>query len=349
MNAGFASERSIAVTVLIATHNRASRLRETLEALLAQQTPAGLGWEVLVVDNGSTDDTLEVFRTMSMRAQGRLRYLSEPRLGKSRALNAGIAVARGAVIALTDDDVSPAVDWVATAAVVLDKWGVDGAGGRIRPRWEAEPPSWLLESPRLLEYLAIMDCDRPAMMPIPAGSYPQVWGANMVYRRAALQALRGFDTRLGPVGGRRFCNEDVDIVRRMLQSGRAVAYDPRLTVFHRIPRARLRRAYFRRVMWDMGEGEALAAAEPPGGPRILGIPRWRIRFMARMAVHSTVRTFARRPDAFYEMLDFVYAAGVAWGQLKRTVGERRARTAIAGGPERAVNAVAGAVDSRTMP
>jgi len=149
----------------------------------------------------------------------------------------------------------------------------------------------------------------------------------------------------------------------MLQSGRAVAYDPGLAVFHRIPRARMRRAYFRRVMWDMGEGVARAAAAPPSGPRILGIPRWRIRFMARMAVHSSVRTLARRPGAFYEMLDCVYAAGVAWGQLKRTVRERRARSARAAaswpsrsrrartaivGSEPAVNAVAGAVDSRTM-
>jgi hypothetical protein len=187
-----------------------------------------------------------------------------------------------------------------------------------------------------------MEYDRPAMMPIPAGKYPQVWGANMVYRRAALQALGGFDVNLGPVGGRRFCNEDVDTVRRMLQSGRAVAYDPGLTVFHRIPRARLRRAYFRQVMWDMGEGEARAAAEPPGGPRILGIPRWRIRFLARMAVHSTVRTLVRRPGAFYEMLDCVHAAGLAWGQLKRSVRERRARGLLVarrpGGAARAVRA-----------
>src|SRR5438132_14312163 len=141
MKAGPASERSLAVTVLIATHNRASRLRKTLEALLAQQTPAGLGWEILVADNGSTDDTLEVFRTMAMRAEGRLRYVFEPRLGKSRALNVGIAVARGVVIAPTDDDVSPAVDWVAAAAGVLDKWGVYGAGGRFWTRWEAVSPS----------------------------------------------------------------------------------------------------------------------------------------------------------------------------------------------------------------
>jgi glycosyltransferase involved in cell wall biosynthesis len=325
MNAGPPSERSIAVTVIVATHNRASRIRETLEALLAQKTPAGLGWEILVVDNGSTDATLEVCRTMAKQAPGRIRYVFEPRLGKSRALNAGIAVARGAVIALTDDDVSPADDWVATAATVLDQRGIDGAGGRILPRWEADPPSWLLGNPRLLDYLAIMDFDRPAMLPVRWGSYPQVWGANMVYRRSALLALGGFDTRLGPVGGRRYCGEDTDIVQRMLQSGRAMAYDPALTVFHRVPRARLRRAYFRRVMWDMGEGEALAAADPPSGPSLFGVPRWRFRLLARLAVHSTLRTMVRRPGAFEDLLDCVRAAGVTWGQFKRAVQERRRR------------------------
>ena len=325
MNAGPPDERSIAVSVIIATHNRASRLRETLEALRAQQTPAGLGWEVLVVDNGSTDATLEVFRTMAMQAPGRLRYAFAPRLGKSLALNTGIAAARGAAIALTDDDVSPAVDWVAKAATVLDTWGVDGAGGRILPRWEVEPPSWVLESERLLSYLAIMEFDKPAMLPILKGISPQVWGANMVYRRSALQALGGFDTRLGPVGAKRYCGEDTDIVQRMLQSGRPMAYDPALTVFHRVPRARLRHAYFRRVMWDMGEGEALATADPPKGPSLLGVPRWRFRLLARLAVHSAFGTMARRPGAFDDVLDCIRAAGGTWGQVKLAVRNRRRR------------------------
>lgn len=325
MKTGPPSERPVAVSVIIATHNRASRLRETLETLRAQQTPSGLGWEILVVDNASTDATLDVFRAIAMQAPGRFRYAFEPQMGKSRALNAGIAAARGAVIALTDDDVSPALDWVTTAATVLDKWGVDGAGGRILPRWETEPPPWLLKSTRLLDCLAIMDFDRPVMLHVPGGGRPQVWGANMVYRRSALLTLGGFDTRLGPVGGRRYCDEDVDIVRRMLQSGRAMAYDPALTVFHRVPRARLRHAYFRQVMWDMGEGEALSAADPPSGPSLLGVSRWRFRLLARLAVHSTLRTVARRPEAFDDLLDCVRVAGVMWGQFKRAVQKRRMR------------------------
>ena len=316
---------AVAVTVIIATHNRASKLRETLEALLAQKAPDGLAWEILVVDNGSADGTLEVFRSLAMRAPGRFRYVSEPRLGKSRALNAGIAVARGAVIALTDDDVSPAADWVATAATVLDRWRADGAGGRILPRWESTAPSWVLGSNLLLDALAIMEFDTPVMLPVSRGSYPQVWGANMVYRRSALEALGGFNTRLGPVGDKRYCEEDVDIVQRMLEAGRAVAYDPALTVYHRVPRTRLRRAYFRRLMWQMGEGEALAAADPPSGSSVLGVPRWRLRVLARLIVQTGLRTIARRPGAFEDTLNCARAAGMTWGQVKRAAQERRFR------------------------
>ena len=323
MSVNSISERCLAVTVIVATHNRAPQLRKTLEALLTQKTPEGLGWEILVVDNGSTDGTLEVFRAMALQVPGRLRYVFEPRLGKSRALNAGIAVARGAVIAMTDDDVSPAVDWVATAATVLDKRAADGAGGRILPRWEVEPPSWLPGSQRLLDYLAIMEFDRAAMLPPLAGRYPQIWGANMVFRREALQKLGGFDTRLGPVGRRRYCGEDDDVVRRMLKASRPVAYDPALTVFHRIPRARLKRAYFRRVMWDMGEGQALAATDPPSRPSLAGVPRWRFRYVARLFASSAFRTLCRRPGAFDDVLDSVMAAGNTWGQMKRAVRNRR--------------------------
>jgi glycosyltransferase involved in cell wall biosynthesis len=318
---------SLAVTVMVATHNRAPLLRKTLEALIAQETPESLGWEILVVDNGSTDHTLEVFRTMAMQAPGRLRYVFEPRLGKSRALNTGIAVARGAVIALTDDDVSPTADWVATAATVLDTRGVDGAGGRILPRWEAEPPSWLLGSQELLDCLAIMDFDKPAMLPVPPGRHPKVWGANMVFRRQTLLALDGFDTRLGPVGGRRFCEEDCDIVRRMLAAGRSMAYDPALTVFHRVPRARLKRAYFRRVMWDMGEGRAFASVDPPLGRRLAGVLHWRFRHLARLFAHGAARIIRRQPGAFEDSLECVREAGTTWGQVKRAVRERRERHA----------------------
>jgi hypothetical protein len=92
----------------------------------------------------------------------------------------------------------------------------------------------------------------------------------------------------------------------------------------------------------MGEGDALAAVEAPVGPRLLGIPRWRIRLMVRLAASSTVRALARRPGAFEGLLDCVHAAGVTWGQLKRAARQRRMRGVTvgtgAGGGARAVRA-----------
>jgi glycosyltransferase involved in cell wall biosynthesis len=322
MITGPADKTPLAITVLIATHNRAGQLRESIDAVLRQRTPASLRWELLVVDNASTDRTREVIRAAVGRASVPVRYLFEGTLGKSRALNVGLAAASGSVIALTDDDVSPADDWVATAAVALDRWGVDGAGGRILPRWEVEPPAWVLESRRLLDSLAIMEFDEAGMMPVPGSRHPQVWGANMVFRRDALLALGGFDVRLGPVGGKRHCEEDIDMVRRVLESGRRVVYDPALTVFHRVPRSRLRPAYFRRIMWDMGEGSALVAPLAPGGRRLFGVPRWRLRHLACLMPRAIWSRLSRRPDAFDDVLNWSWEAGLVWGYLKRAARER---------------------------
>jgi hypothetical protein len=89
-----------------------------------------------------------------------------------------------------------------------------------------------------------------------------------------------------------------------------------------VPRARLKRAYFRRVMWDMGEGRAFATAEAPPGPRVAGVPRWRIRYVAGLFAQGAFRIIRRQPRAFEEALECILEAGTMWGQMKRAVRER---------------------------
>ena len=83
------------VTVILCTYNRARLLEDTLAALTLQHTPSSLTWELLVVDNNSTDDTRAVVETFARTAPMPVRYLYEPIQGKSHALNTGVAVARG--------------------------------------------------------------------------------------------------------------------------------------------------------------------------------------------------------------------------------------------------------------
>lgn len=305
----------VALSVMIATYNRAALVRDAIEALRAQVTPEGLTWEVVVVDNNSADDTHGAVEALARGAAAPIRYLFEGRQGKSHALNAGLRAARGAVIAFTDDDVLPAPDWVATAARVLEAWDADGAGGRILPRWEAAPPDWVTGDVRLLHWLGVMEHARPAVLSLPLAFEPQVWGANMVFRRSVLEAAGGFDTRRGPVGARRFCDEDIEMVARLLGAGRRIVYDPALLVHHRVPAARLAPGHFRRVAWEAGIGRAADGVAGPG-PRLLGAPRWRYRQAVVSLLRCGARRLARRPADVAEEMNFLESAGAIWGGLR---------------------------------
>ena len=100
------------LTVLICSYNRAALLAETLEALARAETPAGCDVELVVVDNNSTDGTQTVIREAQARSARPLRAVVERAQGKGFALNRGLAASSGEVIALTDDDVLPAPDWL---------------------------------------------------------------------------------------------------------------------------------------------------------------------------------------------------------------------------------------------
>src|SRR3970040_2004091 len=102
----------MSISVVIATHNRASLLGATLEALCGQQYESGD--EVIVVDNRSTDATPDVIDRAAGTFSVPFKHLQESEPGKSPALNAGIAAASGEVLALTDDDVVVAPDWIPT-------------------------------------------------------------------------------------------------------------------------------------------------------------------------------------------------------------------------------------------
>jgi len=259
------------ISVVIATCNRAQRLEGALAALASQQIPDSLKWEIVVVDNNSRDSTADAVAAFCRTATVPVSYVFEPRQGLSHARNRGVREARGSILAFIDDDVVPAPDWVGQVAAAIDRWNADGVGGRILPRWESPPPVWLTESPRLLRLLAIMDFDGSGLLSLPLQRQPQVWGANMAFRRELFDRVGEFDPRLGVVGKKLFKGEETDLVHRALELGLKIAYDPALTVFHRIGPDRMRKAYFRRLVFERAQGGARVTTLV-GGLRFLGAP-----------------------------------------------------------------------------
>jgi glycosyltransferase involved in cell wall biosynthesis len=105
------------VSIILCTRGRAAKLQQTLEGFGKIRIAPGWKAELLVVDNGSTDNTATVVRNTKLRNMP-VRYLYEAKKGKSNALNAGLAHGQGEIILIADDDVSPAEDWAGSAGLI---------------------------------------------------------------------------------------------------------------------------------------------------------------------------------------------------------------------------------------
>lgn len=247
-----------AVAVLIATYNRAALLRDTLLVLAASQVSRSTRWEVVVIDNNSTDATPSVVESLQPGFPVRLSYMKEPRQGRSAALNAGIAATTAPLLLLTDDDVRVDASWLEAGVHALAN-GADYVGGPVAPRWEIPPPSWLdLDRSDLWGTLAILDYggepfdfDDRKRVPL---------GANMGLRRSLIERVGGFRTDLGRTSTRRILGQEVpELLSRARAARLHGTYVPAMRVEHHVPAARLTREYFRR--WWMGKGYSRALLE----------------------------------------------------------------------------------------
>lgn len=256
------------VTVILCTYNRCQSLARTLDSLAASVLPDSVEWEVLGVDNNSSDQTREVAKDFCRRYPGRFRYIFEPHPGKSFALNTGIREAHGDVLAFTDDDVTVEPTWLQNLTACLNDGEWAGAGGRTVLSHPFSPPHWLaLAGPDNLGYvLAPLFDDGPQ----PSGLREAPYGANMAYRKEMFEKYGPFRTDLGPRPGSEIREEDTEFGRRLMAVGERLRYEPSAIVYHPIPEDRVQKPYFLARFFDMGRA-ILRESEP--GPNILGISR----------------------------------------------------------------------------
>ncbi len=248
------------ITVLICTRDRSESLRQTLGSLLIPSNLETKDWEVLVVDNGSKDDTHRVCQEAGERYPSHFRYLQETQPGKSRALNTGIASALGEVIAMTDDDVTVAPDYIRGIRTVFTEYHVDAAQGRVYLDCEGGYPKWMDREMALLFGAhdfgdKILEWKR------------HLAGGNMVVRASIIPKIGGFRTDLGPGGGGAGGAEDSEFAERIQGAQLHVVYAPLITVYHHLPRERLTKVYMRYRYYS--GGRSLACYQP------LNVPLWR--------------------------------------------------------------------------
>lgn len=278
------------ITVAICSYNRAARLGRTLGHIRRLEVPLSLDWELLVVDNASTDHTEDVVRDFQSSVEVSVRYVRESHQGLSRARNTAVRSARGDIVAFTDDDVVPEPDWLTRLAEPFRTHECIGVGGRIRRDWEDQPPDWWLELED--ELLAAIVGFDPGGAARPLERPP--YGANMAFRSEAFRRYGGFRTDLGRKGTRLISGEDTEFGLRLLRANETIWYAPEATVHHPVSRERATKTYFRKWYYEWGRTTVRLDALPGNSPRILGIPRFLYRQLAEEIARMTMWGFTQR-------------------------------------------------------
>jgi glucosyl-dolichyl phosphate glucuronosyltransferase len=253
-------------SIVIATYNRSGLLARTLDSLAGMETatfvplaggaPRPLRWEVVVVDNNSSDDTADVVRAMAADFPCPLRLITERTQGKSPALNTGMLASAGDIIVFTDDDVWIPPQWLLTGVLpLLVRTDVDYTGGPVRPHWEVEPPSWIHGDPGLLHGpIALLDYGPEPFIFEERQRIPM--GVNMAVRRSLIDSVGGFHLGLERRGRSLMGQGQAEFFCRTRDAGARGLYVPGMWLKHHVPAARLTRTYYRR--WWYWKGVARA-------------------------------------------------------------------------------------------
>ncbi|MEM8549302.1 MAG: glycosyltransferase [Verrucomicrobiota bacterium] len=238
------------ISVVICCYNSAARLPKTLRHLQEQVVPAGLRWELIVVNNASTDDTPITAQALwSEKPAAALHVVDEPQPGLSHARARGAAEAQHAIIALVDDDNAVPPHWLAMVAEIFREHTEVGVlGGPTTEDCEVEPPAWFQH---FKGHYAVYALDSPSGLVEHA-----VCGAGLCFRKAAWDSLlaAGYQGVLSDRKGKSLSSGgDVETCAALRLAGWKIWYEPRLLIEHFIPAERLTWDYLSRLNSGFGK------------------------------------------------------------------------------------------------
>lgn len=301
-------------SVIICTRNRASQLPVALAGLAAQSVDPALHWEIVVVDNGSSDGTEHVLRDWVTRLPAALRWVNEPVPGLSAARNRGWREARGEIAVFLDDDCLPELGWLQALVDSYDAAEIASVTGRLVPsidpvERERIDPAW--QSIYTFDYGDVRRDVR------------RLSGANMSFRRSALEAIGGFDEDLGRVGACLLAGDDNHAGDSLLRQPEAlrIVYQPEALVTHSLRADALSDSLLLKRSYCGGISNAILDARAPASHRL---PR-RLGRALRMAIWALRALRSRLPGGKGSRLGVV-------ARRQAFIGYRRQRS---GGIERA--------------
>ena len=252
------SEYAVSISVVICTYNRAAYIQDAMESLL-NQTLDKKSFEVIIVNNNSTDDTEKVCLDFLAAHPGvNFQFLNEKIQGASFARNTGAALALGHLLCFMDDDAVAGNDYLERIVqFFVSHPDAGGLGGKIIPKYIPAEPAWM--SYYVSSMVGNFDYS-PYVTVFSPNRYPLE--SNMIIRKTDFDAISGFNTALpGVVGSLRIGGEGKDFFLRLKALGRVIYYDPAIVVLHVVEVSKLTPAYLYGVASGMGRGEKVRMKE----------------------------------------------------------------------------------------
>ncbi|MBL7725349.1 MAG: glycosyltransferase family 2 protein [Chitinophagaceae bacterium] len=273
------------LSIIICSRNRGMELKDCLP-LVAKQAALFSDTEVVVVDNGSTDNTKQVVEETAAGSSYQFRYIFEPVPGLCQARNRGRLEAKGKVLAYIDDDVRLGTDWILKIKEHFSQAKTDCLAGKVTVHLDDKVPLRIDESMYWF-FGATGFGDKPRML-----AYPEhPIGCNMVFTVKAFDAVGGFDTNLKLYG------DETELFRRITAKGFEMFYNPDFTVHQSIPANRLTKKElgYKSFIWGKGSATAWMLSGISGFQRIGKI----IEFFGRTCYMGIMHRFRDDFGSFY--------------------------------------------------
>jgi glucosyl-dolichyl phosphate glucuronosyltransferase len=299
------------LTVILCTYNRCDKLVEALGSLALQKVPPEVKWEVLIVDNNSSDKTADVYQKAKSSFPVPLRYVFESKLGLSCARNRGIVEAQGQYVAFTEDDERSDERWVETILETFRRRDCDAVAGKIDLSWRSIRPPWLTDE--ILGFLGYLDYGDE--QPLTEERPP--FGGNMAFAKSVFNKIGLFNVDLGRQGRKLVGGDDIELFERFFHAGLIVIYQPKAIAYHIIDKDRLNKSYFRKLHFYEGKisGQQFRIA---ACKKIAGIPIFVLRQLCRSVASytSTLYNFGMNQSLRKEMIVW-YFVGFIFGCAKQ--------------------------------
>lgn len=293
------------LSLVICTFNRCWSLRKTLDSLIKMEVPAGISWELILVDNNSTDDTRAVIADFIRTSGLKVQYIFERKQGLSHARNAGVNAAGGEIIAFTDDDVCPQPDWL---TVIWREFSQD-------PGLQVLTGAVELFNPADLAITVRRHKERVAFQTL-SDSFNLMVGCNCAFRHGLIDRIGNFDVNFG-AGSQFYSAEDSDFFFRAWRSGAKLVYEPSLLVFHDHGRRTQEDGWKIRRSYAVGRGAFYAK-------HILGAKMLVLRSLVYELEWGLRAMLTRTGDKGWQIIWLSKGfAGYCWSRMTRRVLTRR--------------------------